>query len=89
MEKGAAPARPMLPVISARLLMAVTVTAPWVEWLTPMVQPMKAALALAVQRRDALDLLNAETCDLRRRAAGVNLQTKTLSSSKPVVCASM
>ena len=45
MEKGAAPARPMLPVMMARLLMAATVTAPCVEWLTPIVQPMMADFA--------------------------------------------
>ena len=44
-ENGEAPARPMLPVSSARLLMALTVSVPWVLWFTPMVQPMKPALA--------------------------------------------
>jgi hypothetical protein len=46
-EKGAAPARPICPVISARLLMALTVSVPFVLWFTPIVQPMNAAFALA------------------------------------------
>ena len=46
-EKGAAPARPMLPVMSARLLIALTVSVPFELWFTPMVQPMNAARALA------------------------------------------
>ena len=46
MENGAAPARPMLPVMSARLLIALTVSVPFELWLTPIVQPMNAARAL-------------------------------------------
>jgi hypothetical protein len=46
MENGEAPVRPMFPVMSARLLIAFTVSVPLVLWLTPIVQPMKAALAL-------------------------------------------
>ena len=45
MENGAAPARPMCPVSSARLQMALTVSVPLVLWFTPMVQPMKPAFA--------------------------------------------
>ena len=44
-ENGAAPARPILPVSSARLQSAFTVAVPSVLWFTPMVQPMKPALA--------------------------------------------
>ena len=51
MENGEAPARPIFPVISARLLIAFTVSAPCVLWLTPIVQPMKAALRIAVEIR--------------------------------------
>src|SRR5688500_5510443 len=47
MENGEAPARPMLPVISARLLRALTVSVPLVLGFTPIVQPMNAAEALA------------------------------------------
>ena len=46
-ENGAAPARPMLPVMSARLLIALTVSVPLVLWFTPIVQPMNAASARA------------------------------------------
>ena len=46
-EKGAAPRRPILPVSSARLLIAFTVSVPFVLWFTPIVQPMNAALAFA------------------------------------------
>jgi hypothetical protein len=47
MENGDAPARPTLPVISARLLMAFTVSVPLVLWFTPIVQPMNGAFAVA------------------------------------------
>ena len=44
-ENGDAPGRPIFPVINARLLIALTVSVPFVLWFTPMVQPMKGALA--------------------------------------------
>ncbi len=44
--------------------MAATVTAPWVEWLTPMVQPMKPALGFAVEVGDALDPGDGKARDL-------------------------
>ena len=61
MENGAAPARPMLPVMRHRSLSSVTVSVPWTEWLTPMVQATKprsarpkAGRGLAEQRRTAM-----------------------------------
>ena len=45
MENGAAPERPMFPVIRQSVLRRVTVSVPWTEWLTPMVQPTKARSA--------------------------------------------
>ena len=44
-ENGEAPERPIWPVSSARLFMTFTVSAPCVEWFTPMVQARKPALA--------------------------------------------
>ncbi len=41
-EKGPVPLRPMLPVMSERLLMALTVSVPFVLWLTPIVHAMSA-----------------------------------------------
>ncbi|MNC92297.1 hypothetical protein D3C83_86930 [compost metagenome] len=46
-ENGDAPARPMLPVINARLLMALTVSVPFELWFTPIVHAMKADRARA------------------------------------------
>ena len=46
-EKGAAPGRPICPVMSARLLIALTVSVPLVLWFTPIVQPMNPAVARA------------------------------------------
>ena len=49
MENGAAPGRPICPVSSARLQIALTVAVPMVLWFTPMVQPMNAGLGAPVK----------------------------------------
>ena len=55
MEKGDAPERPIWPVSSARLQMALTVSVPLVLWLTPMVQPMNAGFRASVEERGFVD----------------------------------
>ena len=51
-ENDDAPGRPMLCVMRQRLLIAFTVSVPWSEWFTPMLQPTNSALACAMIEAD-------------------------------------
>src|SRR3569833_1194296 len=84
MEKGDAPARPTFPVIRARLLIAFTVSVPFVLWLTPIVQPMNGARALAYMRA-VLRIVWASRPVMPAAYSRVYGASDARNSSKPVV----
>ena len=53
-----------MPVISARLVIALTVSVPLVLWFTPIVQPMNAARALPVRSRTSRNVPNADRANV-------------------------
>jgi hypothetical protein len=88
MENGAAPTRPMLPVTRHSVLMSATVSVPWIEWLTPIVQATNARSARPKRNAASLMTSAGSPHSAATRSSG-KASTWAASSSKPEVWALM
>ena len=88
-ELAPVPGRPMLPVMSARLMIACAVFTPWWLWLTPIVHQNETRdrswIRAAASRIDAGAQSGLGGHPLHVESA----RRKSANSSKPLVCASM
>ena len=71
-EFAPVPGRPMLPVISARLMIACAVRTPSWPWFTPIVHQNETRLPSWIVSREAREIARLRCRSRRRRASGVN-----------------